>query len=137
MSKNSAKRKRLRGGECIKGAHVFGAEAETDDAGGKAAQIGEASEHFERPGRRDGLRAIQHAANHAILYEDLQRLRGARWKSSALLDSEQVILSEHAVEELGRQDIGGGDGILNREIDSHAADGRHGMSRIADAKQAG
>ena len=36
-----------------------------------------------------------------------------------------------------RQDIGGRDGVLNREIDADAADRRHGVGRIADAEQPG
>lgn len=110
-------------------------EAEADDARGKAPEIGKASEELEGPGRSNGLRTCQNAANHAILYEDLQRLRGARGESSALLDSTQVVLCDRSTHEFCRQDIGCCDGVLNGEIDADAADGRHGMSRVADAKK--
>ena len=34
------------------------------------------------------------------------------------------------------EEIRGGDGILNGEVDADAADGRHGVSGVSDAEQA-
>ena len=37
--------------------------------------------------------------------------------------------------QLFREQTRGGDGILDREIDAHSADRRHGVRGIADAEQ--
>ena len=35
------------------------------------------------------------------------------------------------------EDVGGGDGVLNGEVDADAADGGHGVGGVADAEEAG
>ena len=35
------------------------------------------------------------------------------------------------------EDVGGGDCVLNGEVDADAADGRHGVRGVADAEEAG
>ena len=35
------------------------------------------------------------------------------------------------------QEVGGGDGVLDGEVDADAADGGHGVGGVADAEQAG
>jgi len=35
------------------------------------------------------------------------------------------------------EDVGGGDGVLNSEVDADAADGRHGVGSVADGEEAG
>ncbi len=45
----------------------------------------------------------------------------------------EVLFGHRALEKARREDIGGGNGVLDGEIDSNATYRRHGMSGIADA----
>lgn len=65
----------------------------------------------------------------------LNSLRDARGEFTATLDSREIVLAEIAAQQRFGEDVGGGDRILNGEIDSDSAGGRHGMGSVADAEQ--
>jgi hypothetical protein len=61
--------------------------------------------------------------------------REAHRQAAPLLDGLKIFVPQRAFAQWAREPIGGGDRVLHREIDSHAADRRHRMCRIADADQ--
>ena len=48
-----------------------------------------------------------------------------------------MVVGEGARAERVGEDVGGGDGVLQGDVDADAADGRHGVRGVADAEQAG
>src|SRR5260370_2486402 len=79
---------------------------------------------------------LERARDVAIVYEKLEALRDAGRKIAARLHLAQVILGEPALAQRRRENICGGDRVLNREIDADAAHRRHRVCRVADAQQA-
>ena len=80
---------------------------------------------------------LKNAANHSVLEEHLQGLRRAGRELATTLDQSKIVIDNRSLKKSGAQDIRRGDGVLYRQIDADAADRRHGVSRIADAQQAG
>jgi len=68
--------------------------------------------------------------------EDLNRLSHARGKFAACLNFLEVGIGGGSGGQNGNENVRGGDGVLNSEIDANAADGRHGVRGIADAEKA-
>ena len=66
---------------------------------------------------------------------DLQALRGARWKIAARLHRFNVFVGQRAAAQWLGQQIGRRDRILDCEVDADAANGAHRMRRVADAQQ--
>src|SRR5260370_34654996 len=79
---------------------------------------------------------LERARDVAIVYEKLEALRDAGRKIAARLQLVQVILGEPTLAQRRRENICGGDRVLNREIDADAAHRRHRVRRIANAQQA-
>ena len=75
------------------------------------------------------------------MHEDLEALREANGEGAAALHTGEGALRDDAgLEALAKrrdEQVGGGDGILDGEVDADAADGRHGVGGVADAEQAG
>ena len=69
--------------------------------------------------------------------DDLEGLGDAGGELAAVLDVVEGELGDDAGGEYGREDAGGGDGVLNGEVDADAADGGHGVGGVADAEEAG
>jgi len=67
----------------------------------------------------------------------LHPLRKPRGERTAALDLRKIAGADSALAKGSRQHIGRCDRVLNGKIDPHAPNGRHGVSRIADAHQAG
>ena len=67
----------------------------------------------------------------------LEGLSDAGGELAAVLDSFQSEFGDDAGGEYGREDAGGGYGVLNGEVDADASDGGHGVGGVADAKEAG
>lgn len=136
-----------RAGVRVGGVDVFGADAQADGAGGDAAEDGEILQEPEWEWEAlDGDFGGEGRSDEAFVCEDLKSLGDAGGKFAALAH-----FVEHLVEgvytmlaigvgmrgENGCEDVGGGDGILNGEVDADSPDGRHGVRGIADAKKAG
>ena len=112
---------------------VLGAEADADQAGGDAAEVGEALEELEEPGQGEGFGAAEDAADYVVLDDELEALGGAGGEHPSFLDGAKVVLGGRSSQERGTEDICGGNGVLNGEIDADAADWRHGVGGITDA----
>ena len=64
-------------------------------------------------------------------------LGDAHWKLPSFLNLGKVFVAYGSfAQRLGEQ-VGGGDGVLNGEVDADASCGRHGVGRVAYAEQAG
>src|SRR6202790_5209553 len=118
-----------------RGAHMLGAKAEPDQPRGDARQERHMIEQPHQPGRLDRLVRAQHRVEDPLLDRHLQRLGQPRRQGAAALDGFQVRIPQRAVAQPPGQDIGGGDGVLDREIDAAPADRRHRMGAVADAQQ--
>jgi len=66
----------------------------------------------------------------------LNRLSHAGGKFAAGLDFLEVEIGGGSCGQNGSENICGGDGVLNGEIDADSPDGGHGVGGIADAEQA-
>jgi hypothetical protein len=69
------------------------------------------------------------------LYQDLKSLGCAGGKFSSALDRLKIMSARAAVRQLRRQNIGCGHCILDCEIDSHSADGRHCMRSVTNTEK--
>ena len=69
--------------------------------------------------------------------EGLDALGAADGLDAVLLDPLEVVVGEGVGAERVGEDVGGGDGVLQGDVDADAADGRHGVGGVADAEQAG
>ena len=112
---------------------MFGANSETDQAGGDPRQERHQPEEPDRHRRRQLFSAPEHPADHPVLDEDLHRLRCAGRKLAAPLHRLEVILGDYPLFKAWGQDVRRGDRVLNCEIDPDAPDRGHGMRGIADA----
>src|ERR1700683_2761121 len=77
----------------------------------------------------------QDASDEIVLNQYLESLNLAGWRLAALLDGLQVPGCDAALLKSLSENIRRGYCILNREIYANAADGRHGVGRIADTEQ--
>ena len=75
----------------------------------------------------------QNSPDDAILNDHLQPLCGFGGEFAPLLHGGEIFGSNAAGEQLAAKKIRSCNCILNRQVDSDAADGRHGMCRVADA----
>ena len=66
---------------------------------------------------------------------DLQELGGARGKLAPALDARQQRLGDVSVAKRAGQQVRGGHGILDREVDANSARRRHGMGGVSNAEQ--
>ena len=67
----------------------------------------------------------------------MHALREPGGEGTAALDFGKILGADSAFAKGSCQYIGRRDGVLNGKIDPHTADGRHSVSHIADAHQAG
>ncbi len=115
---------------------VFGLEAETDEAAGEVLEAGDAGEDAQ--GQRRSHRALvtQGFVGDAVC-DDLHALGAAYDADAVLLNPAEMMVRERVGAERIGEEIGGGDCILQRDVDADAADGGHGVRSVADAEQAG
>ena len=116
---------------------VLRPEAHADDACRQPPQQREPPEHPHRERRLRRRGAAQHVADDAVLDRHLHALRHARRPFAPALHGAQVVQRRAALAQPRHQDVGGGDRVLDRQVDADAADRRHRMRGIADAQQAG
>lgn len=114
---------------------MFGPEAHADQARREAAQLRVAVEQLDGEGGPRLRLHSKHVADDAGLDEDLQRLHHSRRPFPPRLHLVQQLDRHRPVPRRQSEDVGGGDRILNGEIDTHAAHRRHGVGGIADAQQ--
>ena len=88
------------------------------------------------PGAAAAEPSPKHTPDEPVLQKDLESLRRPRRKRAAGLYRLQSRIGDPAVGEPRSQNIGGGNRVLDREIDADAADRRHCMSGVADAEEA-
>ena len=105
----------------------------------RAGRRASGGNHFSSRNRNGGFRAsvaAEHATDDVVLYPHLQPLRPARWRLAPRLHAGQIGVRHMAgAERHGQQEIRRRHRVLDREVDADAADGRHGMSCVADAEQ--
>jgi len=108
---------------------VLGPRAEPDHARRDAPQQRPASQQAHGERRLDRRFILQHPHEHVLLHGDLESLRNSRGKfAPALHCAERLAVELPLVEDVGRRD-----GVLDGEVDAHAADRRHGVRGVADA----
>jgi hypothetical protein len=73
----------------------------------------------------------------SFLDQCLHALPKPRGERTAALDLREIVCAEGALAKGSHRHIGRRDRVLNGKIDPQAPHGRHGVSRIADAHQAG
>ncbi len=113
---------------------MLGAKPEADQAGRYAAQQRPLSEEPKSQRRRELPGALEYAADHPVLDKELELLRRAGRELPSALDRLQVVLPGGSLPETGGQDVGSGNRVLNRQIDAHPADRRHGVGGVPDAQ---
>ena len=114
---------------------VFRPHAKPDEPRRQSTQQRHSVEEAQHKRRLQGLLSREHAAHHAILDEQLNRLRHASRKFPAPLHRGHIRIAQRIVAQLRGKEIGGGDGVLDREIHADPADRRHGVGGVADAQQ--
>ncbi len=117
--------------------YMIGAETHANDAGRNSAKRRKQVQQSELPWQLERFGAAEHAPNDSILNRDLQSLRGDSGKRTAFLNGPKVFGRRHPDSKFRTENVGGGDGVLNGEIDSNAADGRHSVSSVSNAQQPG
>jgi hypothetical protein len=123
------------------GLDVFRAYAEAYEAGGGAAEERDSGKGEEDRVGAHGGGVAEEGHQHAVSH-DLERLGEAGGELAAVLDLFEGEFGDRgAAVEIGEEglgeDVGGGDGILDGEVDADASDGGHGVGGVADAEEAG
>src|SRR5215510_13709573 len=101
---------------------VLGADTEADEPAGDAAQARIAAEQARDEGGRHRRGRAEHRTDHPVLDRELDPLRDARGPLASPLDARQVVERHATLAKRPGQDVGGGDRVLDREVD---ADARH------------
>src|SRR4051794_8081199 len=109
---------------------MFRADADADEARRNAAQHREMFQQLQRPGWRDPFIRSENSANQSILNEYLYGLCEPSRQFAAALNPFQVGSGYVIPSKRRCEKIGGGNGVLNSQIDSDTPDGRHRMRRI-------
>jgi hypothetical protein len=130
--------KLARNSRSLRRLHMLGPHAEPEEARRDALQPGHRRDqpHDQRDLQRLIAR-LQRGADDVVLHHDLHPLRHPHRKLAAPAHGVEFVLGRAAVRQLRRQQVGGRDRVLHREIDADAADRRHRMRGIADAQQPG
>ncbi len=115
--------------------HMLGTKAHANHTRRNAAQERPSLHQLEWPGKPERVNTAENAPDYSVLHQDLQPLRGSSRKFSSLLNRGEVMVAEIARYQLCSENIGRRHCVLNREIDSHAADGRHRVRCVADAEK--
>src|SRR5271170_3346077 len=112
------------------------AKSQSQHTGRNSAQH---RESLKKPkGEREPLEtgfAAQCGSNKSFVGKDLKSLRHSGRKIAALLDFAETIVDARLVQQRLRQNVRGRNGVLNRKINSHASDRRHGMRGVSDTEQ--
>ena len=112
--------------------HVLGTEADSDYAGRNPPQNWPAAEQLQRPRKGQRFWVAKDPPDHVVLYKDLKSLCGPSREIPPLLDGVKFACGGSALQRLWADYVRRCYRVLNREIDSHPSDRRHGMRGIAD-----
>ena len=115
---------------------MLGLEAHADEAAGEVFEAGDVGEDAEQEWRGDGAGALEDAVEDAV-GEDLDALGVVYGSLAVVLDVVEMVDGEGVGAEGFVEDVGGGYGVLEGDVDADAADGGHGVGGVADAEQAG
>ena len=114
---------------------MLGQHADPDQPRGYAPEGLHAREGAKDP-RASGLSALEQGREQPALHEPLEALSQDRRKPAAPRDPGEVALPQAAGAQWLGQQVGRGHRVLDREVDPHPADWRHGVGGVADAQQA-
>ena len=114
---------------------MFRANPHPDDSPRNSAQDRKRAEQVQDRRRRHLRMRRQHLTDHAILNGELQALRDGRRQFAPALDLAQHVLADGARPQWRDERIGRGDSVLNRQIDSDAANQRHRVRGVADEQE--
>src|SRR5581483_7377232 len=78
---------------------------------------------------------ICHSCNHLPLHKLLECLDNLRWTLTPALHTREIGSGCFAALEVGRQNISGGNCVLDRVINARAANGSHHMGGVTDQQQ--
>jgi hypothetical protein len=110
-------------------------EADANDSCRNSPQIGPAPQQLQGPREREGAGVAEHAADDVVLNGQLETLRCPRRELSAPLDPLKLGFRRRPFHKNRTEDVGGGNCVLDGQVDSDPADRRHGMCGIADAEK--
>src|SRR4029077_9548786 len=107
---------------------------DSDEASGNLSQNWKPFQQTNHKGQ--GALPVRHLTRDDVtMNEDLHSLNKAGWPFATRLHLAQIVHGNRTGSQFFAEQIGSRDGILNGEIDAHAACRGHRMSRIAYAKQ--
>ncbi len=115
---------------------VLGLEAEAYEAAEGSAGCGDVGERAEEKWRVLWFGVGEDAVDEAV-GEDLDALGVADGGFAVVLEGEEVVEGQRAGAKGIGEAVGGGDGVLDGDVDADAADGGHGVGGVADAEEAG
>ena len=115
---------------------MFGLEAYAYEAAGEALEARKAGGEAEKQGWFQRAFVVEDFVHDAV-GEGLDALGAEHGFSAALLDPLEVVVGEGVGAEGAGEDVGGGDRVLQGDVDADAADRGHGVGGVADAEQAG
>lgn len=103
------------------------------------AQKRSSRESANKPWDLQGLSRLspERRRDHRLLKLRLKGLNNRHWPFALVLNGVKVLGCDAAIEQRFGEQVRRDDGILNRVVDSHAADGRHRVRRVANQQQAG
>ncbi len=125
-------RRRLHAG----GFDVLGLEAYAYESCGELLEAGDGGEELEEEWGLYGAGVAEDSVEDFV-GEDLYALGVVDGALAVVLDAGEVVGCSGSGEEGFGEDVGGGYGVLQRDVDADAADGGHGVGGVSDAEQAG
>ncbi len=113
---------------------MLGAKSQSDHPRWDSTQYRKALQKLERHWKPSKRRLVaQRRAYKVLVRENLKSLGHARRKLAALLDFLESFIGHLAFEQRSSQNVRGGNGVLDGEIDADSSDRRHGMGGVPDA----
>ena len=115
---------------------MLGLEAHANEACGEIAKAGHACDNAKRKWRGEGAVAVEDGVEQAV-GEELHFLGFAHGRFTIVLNGAEIVDGGTAGEKALGEDVGGGDCVLQGDVDADAADGGHGVGGVSDAEEAG
>jgi hypothetical protein len=114
--------------------HVLREDTEPDQAGGDRLQDRVAAQRPQDQGWLGREAAGQQGGEEAVLDGALSPLDEHGRQHAAKLDPRQVPARQGSVPQGPGEEVGGGDGVVDGQVDADPTDGGHGMGGVADAQ---
>jgi hypothetical protein len=112
---------------------MFRSDAEPDKTSGNSPQKRNSVRQPERKRRFKRFALVQDPSDHSPLNEHLQPLGHPSRKLASFLNALEIIDRYPSLAERFRKHVGGGNGILDREVNAYSTYRRHCMGGITDA----